>query len=488
MRFVALMLCCAMLMAGAVQAQDAAPRLGLQATPCIKGEPKVPSLCGTFGVYEDRAAQSGRIIELAVVVLQATHPSHKAIAEIAGGPGEGTVDAAAIIADGGFAKYLTPLRDSYDIVFMDDRGMGRSYPLTCALAPPSDPSAYFKQLFPDDLVSACHDALSHTHNLALYNTNNTVDDLDDLRAALGYPKLVLDGGSYGTFFSMIYARRHPAQVESEVLDGVSPPHFQPLPGEPLGAQNAIDDLIAKCQHDAACHAAFPQFAAHFSALVRRISRGPIPVTIGTGSKAVTVQLSKEVFADHLRQLLYDPGNAAYIPYITERAFAGDTGPLGRLINLEAVGLDQGLTMGAFLSYTCSEWIPFLSEVAVKAAAAKSFTGDARIRAQQHACSLWNVPAMPASFNEPLRSDAPMLIISGTDDPATPPRYADAAVKYLPNAKIVLVRGAGHASESACTDALVVQFVRAQSAKGLDVAKCSAAFKTPKFATSMAGIP
>ena len=163
-------------------------------------------------------------------------------------------------------------------------------------------------------------------------------------------------------------------------------------------------------------------------------------------------------------------------------------PLGRLINIEAVGLDQGLTMGAFLSYTCSEWIPFLSETAVKAAAAKSFAGDARIRAQQHACSIWNVPPMPAAFNDVLKSSVPMLMISGTDDPATPPRYADAAAKYLPNAKIVLVRGAGHASESACTDGLVVQFVRAHSAKGLDVTKCSASFTLPKFATSMVGIP
>jgi hypothetical protein len=51
---------------------------------------------------------------------------------------------------------------------------------------------------------------------------------------------------------------------------------------------------------------------------------------------------------------------------------------------------------------------------------------------------------------------------------------------------VLVRGAGHTTETPCTDRLIVQFVRAQSAKGLDVSRCDAAFKAPRFATSMAG--
>ena len=88
--------------------------------------------------------------------------------------------------------------------------------------------------------------------------------------------------------------------------------------------------------------------------------------------------------------------------------------------------------------------------------------------------------MPASFNQPVRSDAPVLMISGSDDPATPPHYAESAVKYLPNARIVLVQGAGHAAESPCVDALIVQFVRAQSAKGLNVNGCSSAFTVPKF--------
>ncbi len=457
-------------------------QLGLHAKPCTQGKTKVAALCGTFGVYEDRAAQSGRVIPIKFVVIKAKQSSNRAIVIIAGGPGESAVPYAPFIADGRFEKPMVQLRDRYNIMFMDDRGMGDSNGLQCDFTPQADPAAYFLDLFPHGVVTGCRTKDAALGNLADYNTNNAVDDLNDIRAALGYSKLVLDGGSYGTFFSLIYMRRHPESVESAVLNGVAPPGFVPLPGEPMGAQRALDDLIAKCKRDASCNAHFPNFAQQFDALIARLDKGPIPVmlVLKKGAKPVTVQLSKAVFVDHLRQTLYDPGAAAFVPYVVDRASHGDTAPLATLINLVAVSLNEDLTNGAWLSYTCAEFIPFLDQSAVDDAAAHSFAGSLRIDAQRKACAIWNVPAMPAGFNDPVRSDAPVLMISGSDDPATPPKYAAAAAKYLPNAKIALVQGAGHAAETPCTDALVLQFVRAQSAKGLNVNGCSSAFTVPKF--------
>jgi pimeloyl-ACP methyl ester carboxylesterase len=475
---------------GAPSAAQSAPKaLGLHVAPCTQGTTKVPALCGTFGVYEDRAAQSGRIIALRIVILKAKHPSNRAVAMIAGGPGESVTPLAPFIADGRFEKALVPLRDNYNVVFMDDRGMGGSNGLPCDLTPQSNPAAYFLNLLPHDVITGCRAKDAALGNLADYNTNNTTDDLDDLRAALGYPKLVLDGGSYGTFFSLIYMRRHPERVESAVLNGVFPPGFQPLPGEPMGAQRALDDLIAKCKRDSACNTAFPNFAQEFNLLIARLDKGPIPVKVqlSKGAVPVAVMMSKEVFVDHLRQTLYDPGSAAFIPIAIDQASRGNTVPLATLMNQVATGLNADLTNGAWLSYTCAEFVPFLDQRAVDYAASHSFAGDLRIEAQRNACALWNVPAMGASFDDPVRSDVPTLMLSGSDDPATPPHYAQEAATYLPNAKIVLVQGAGHAAETACTDALVVQFVRAQSAKRLNVSGCSSAFTVPKFITSTKGV-
>jgi pimeloyl-ACP methyl ester carboxylesterase len=86
----------------------------------------------------------------------------------------------------------------------------------------------------------------------------------------------------------------------------------------------------------------------------------------------------------------------------------------------------------------------------------------------------------------VRSTAQVLVISGTDDPTSPAAFAAQRLAYLPNAKRVLVKGAGHVTEIPCTDRLKVAFVRAGTARGLDVSSCSAAFARPAFRTSMAG--
>ena len=470
-------------------ARAASPELGLHLKPCTIGKAQASAECGTFGVYENRAKHAGKVIALNVVVLKAKHPSHEAIAMIAGGPGQGATEFAEPIADKLFLHDIAALNDTYDIIFMDDRGMGSSNLLQCDFAPQSDPAAYFNQIIPEKQLVACRKRLGATNDLSQYNTNATVDDLDDLRAALGYQKIVLYGGSYGTFFSLVYARRHPQHVDSMVLEGVSAPGFQPLPGEPLGAEIALEDLFMKCRRDAACNKTFPDFPEHFNALIQRLNKGPIPVRLERkGRPTVTVALSKEVFVDRLREVLYDPDGASYIPYIVEQAYRGNTAPLAHLMDFVTGGLDSDLAMGAWLSFTCADWIPFLNESVVRNAAAHSFAGDLRIRAQQHACSRWDVPAMPAAFNHPVVSDLPILMIEGSDDPATPEKYAQAALPYLHDAKLVIVKGAGHVTETACTDKLVVQFVRAGSAKGVNANRCRSAFTMPPFATSLKGLP
>lgn len=279
-------------------------------------------------------------------------------------------------------------------------------------------------------------------------------------------------------------------MKSAILDGVSAPHFQPLPGEPMGAQRALDDLVSKCRNTVACNAHFAQFSRHFNALVRRFNQGPIavPVMNLATKRMQTVPLSKEVFIDSLRHVLYDPVPTSYVPYIVERAYARDYASLGRMIQTISRLFSNDLDTGAFLSYSCADWLPFVSQSQLNYAKVHSFAGDLRTRAQRRACATWDVPAMPATFNDPVHSEAPVLMILGSDDPATPPQYGEAALRYLPNGRAILVRGGGHGADNGCTDKLVLQFVRANSAKGLDVSKCSATFRLPPFATSMKGWP
>jgi pimeloyl-ACP methyl ester carboxylesterase len=466
-----------------------APQLGLNLAKCTLGSAKVPARCGTFTVYEDRAAKSGRTVAIPLIVIPAEYPAHWAIFWNPGGPGGGAVDAAGGIADRSVAKELMTLHDRYDIVLANNRGVGGPNAQPCDVAPAAHPESYFLQLWPDALLKACRERLAANANLSLYNSSISADDLDDIRAALGYPKIVLDGGSYGTFFFLVYMRQHPEHVESAILQGVAPPALLKIPLEDAsGSQLAMDRLIAACAQSAQCNAHFPHFKEHFYAVAHRFDAGPIKVRIENSAtkQPQYVLLSKEVFADHLRQALYSSGPAAYVPYIIERAYLGDYIPLGDLLDGVAQGLSHSLDMGLNLSVTCAEDLPFISEDEVRRTSAGTFEGDVRVRAQQRACKIWNVKPVAASFNQPVRSSAPVLMISGTADPATPPEFATRELPYLSHGKQILLRGASHGDSTSCTDHLLVEFVLGHGVLRPNTASCTASFHRPPFATSMNG--
>jgi pimeloyl-ACP methyl ester carboxylesterase len=457
--------------------------------PCRLGKAKLAAHCGTVDVYENRSARMGRTIALRVLEVDAVHRTNRAIVWNPGGPGADDSSVVPFILDGFFEKELMKLHDRYDLVFVDNRGTGSSHPLGCRLFSARHPEYYFAQLFPDGPLRACRAARSIDTDLSMYTTDISADDLDDVRAALHYPRLVLDGGSYGTRFYLDYTRRHPEHVESLVLQGVAPPGLFLIPlADAQGVRTAMNDLIADCSFDAACHRGFPDFAEHFAALVHRFDHGPIRLHIRNvvTKRDEIVSLSREVFADQLRHLLYADESAAYVPYIVEQAHLGNDAPLAEMITVATRSMDLGLASGLNLSVTCAEDLPFIAEAQVAQSSVGSFQGDSRVRAQQHACALWNVPRVPASFVQPVRSSAPLLMISGAADPATPPSYGRDALRYLPNGRQIVVPHAGHDVESDCMDALIVTFVHTRDAKHLDASKCVGDSRRPPFATSMKG--
>ena len=231
--------------------------------------------------------------------------------------------------------------------------------------------------------------------------------------------------------------------------------------------------------------ALPDFAEHFAAVVRRFDAGPVSLAVRNPQTHVmqTVQLTKEVFAETIRHELYFPAGAAYMPVTIERAYNGDYKPLAEMVSQMALFFANVQADGLNLSVSCAEDIPFITEADVAAYSAGTFEGDVRVRAQQRACKIWDVAPAPAGFQEPVHSDAPMLMISGSDDPAAPPQYAQQALAYLPNARQMLVPGASHDSDlPPCVDTIVVAFVRARSVAGLDLNHCAATYKRPSFVT------
>ncbi|HEX3671992.1 MAG TPA: alpha/beta fold hydrolase [Candidatus Cybelea sp.] len=469
----------------ALSSAPATPAGALKTSSCRVGQSHAAAICGTLTVFEDRSAGSGRTIGIYFIDIKAKHTSDRAIVFNPGGPGASATELAPDFADATSGAIAT-LRDHYDILLVDNRGTGKSAPQQCNFAPAERPELFFSQVWPDAIVDACRARLAANANLSLYTTSMATDDLNDVRAALGYPKLVLYGGSYGTIFYLDYVRRHPETVESVVLEGVGPPHFYVIP-LPMarGAQTAMAQLEQTCSQDPTCTTHFPDFGQHFAAVVQRFDAGPVGLTVRNPVTHLpqTVQLTKEVFAETVRHELYFQSGAAYMPVTIERAYHGDYTPLAEMVSQMALLFANIQANGLNLSVSCSEDIPFITEADVAAYSAGTFEGDVRVYAQQRACKIWDVAPAPASFQEPVHSDAPILMISGSDDPATPPQYGQQALAYLPNGRQMLVPGASHDSDlPPCVDAIIVAFISARSASGLDLVHCATKYKRPSFVT------
>ena len=383
-------------------------------------------------------------------------------------------------------KYLQGLRSDRDLVFVDQRGTGKSNPLKCEDIgeAPANLDHYFGKLFPASLIRACREELEKVADLTLYTTSIAMDDLDDVRKALHYERVNLAGTSYGTLAAQVYMRQHPERVRSAFLIGVVTPDFRlPLPFA-RAAQNALNRLFSDCAADRACRGEFADVEKEFLAVLARFDHGPLEVKmvdpVTQQPRIVTVE--RENYVERLRALLYSTTGARFIPLVVHRAFLQDFLPFQAMATRYNLG-GPSTSRGVYFSVTCSEAAPFISEAEIVAETRGTFLGDRRVRAHLDACREWPRGDVPRSFIDPVRSRIPVVMFSGEADGSTPPWVAEAAVRFLPNGRQITATHTGHQVDGPCTWDLMQAFIRNPSVEQLDAA-CVEKIQRPPFATEI----
>src|SRR5918999_141119 len=372
-----------------LQTSSAAPQNGpaLVLKSCeIRGVSEAK--CGTLQVYENRAARKGRKIDIYVLVLPATGEKREPdpLFYFAGGPGSAAASEDAPGAAQGFAK----IREHRDLVFVDQRGTGQSNGLECAMFDPGDPQSHFGYFFPLESVRKCREQLEPKADLTLYTTPLAVADIDDIRAALGYDKINLFGGSYGTRAATVYLRRHPKHVRSMMLQGVSL-RSQYLPRDyARDAERALQGILAECAADEACNKAFPDVKNEAKAVLNQLSKGPVEAEIRmpNSSTPVKVSLNRDLAAEAIRYMLYHPTPASRVPLFLHLAAQGNFTPLAQAAFNYRRNLVGPGSNGLFLSVTCAEDLPFIKPGEGERLAENTLLGDYRVRQQREACALW----------------------------------------------------------------------------------------------------
>jgi len=442
------------------------------------------ALCGTHEVWEDRASRQGRRLALHVAVIPARRRSAEPdpLVVLAGGPGQGAIALAPQVT-GLFSR----LNDSRDIVLIDQRGTGSSHPLDCEVDDGEHLQSMFEDSLPEKMVQECLASLDADPRH--YATTTAAADLDEVLAALGYGRVNLWGGSYGTRMALELMRRHPERIRTATLDGVAPMGMKLPLSFVADGEAAFDKLVADCESDAACGKAFPALRREVSGLRARLARRPaqVAITDPVTGEPQGVRVTENVLLSGLFRPLYAPELASLLPLAIARAAGGDFNPL-LAQNLEFTeDVSENLSVGMHLSVICSEDVPLIGPADL-AAASRGFFGRALVDDFLRACRHWPRAELPADFYEPVRSTAPVLILSGGIDPATPPRHGEAVAAWLPNARHAVAPQLSHGvSVHGCAPRLIEKFVRTADAGSLD-ATCLARIPRPLFVLPVGARP
>ncbi len=420
---------------------------------------------GTFTVFENRDSQEGRTIKLTVVILHAFSetPKPDPFFPLAGGPGADVIQRV-----NSYKKSW--IREERDIVFVSQRGTGGDNRLDCVLASSDENlQSYLDPLFNLDNFRACLEELQKNFDLTMYSTCLATDDLNDLRLALGYDKINLTGTSYGTRAALVYMRRHPETVRSAILNGVLPiANKNPL-FHASSAQEAIQLLLIDCIDNPECRFAFPNLEEEFLTVLERLDEEPVGVLVDhpVTKERVRVNLDRASFTEALRTMMYSYGRNRQVPYLIHQAFLGDYEPFAATGIQSSRNIRRSLALGMLLSVTCGEDISRISDEEIVRFTQGTFLGDDRIRQQMAVCEFWPKSNIPDNFGDPVHVDVPILLLSGTMDPVTPPIWGTEAVSHLPNGLHLVVEGA-HGVGGDCIRLIEKQFLESGSMENIDI--------------------
>ena len=420
--------------------------------------------CGRITVFEDRAANTGRTLDLNLILLPATGSEIKEpLFLLAGGPGQGGTDLVEL-ALGPFAS----VREHRDMVLVDQRGTGESGRIDCPVDAAEAPQDVFGNLFEPKATRACLQEVKKVADPTLYTSALVVDDLDQIREQLGYKKVLLWGGSGGTRTALVWMRRHPERVVGALLDGVAPTDFRAPSTMARGCQETIDAMISECGRQEDCRAAFPNLGADFEKLLSLFSEGPVTTyVVDPKGDQIPVQMFRGDFTYAVRGIIYRSRSLAKLPFmIHQAAEAGDIQPFAQAFWQRQVGLRAYVAMGVHFGIYCAEDLPFINEKEVAGFTDGSFVGRYLYDQYQGACQEWEAKPVDKAFLQPVKSDIPVLIYSGFYDPSTPPALGERIATHLPNSRHVVVRNDSHGAEFGCGRAAAVQFLTTGSLEGL----------------------
>lgn len=442
--------------------------LPLQEFDCKLSGSQIDALCITLQIPENRALPDGRKISIygAVVKAISRNPEPDPIFLLAGGPGQSAVETFSPLI-GGFER----IRQKHDIVMIDQRGTGKSEPLKCGSPSEDEVSQPIPELIeaepPIDEqleeVDACLQNFGEV-DLTQYTTDIAMQDLDDVREALGYETINLVGISYGTRAALAYLSLYPDRVRSMVLDGVAPLGWGLGSTMRSDAQRALDMIFQRCERDDQCKAQYPDLKRDLADLLSS-AREPVEVVVSDPATAEPrrVKVSPLLISSVVRLMSYSDQQAALIPMMIHQAAQGDYTLFASQYMLVVGSVGESMNTGMYFSVWCYEDLPRIP----RGGELGAFYFDPNLDFSRAICQRW--PEMNRSVDLPVPSNTtvPVLLISGEADPVTPPANGDLVAQQFSNSLHLVLPDMGHSNVFiGCMPNIVHDFISTASVENL----------------------
>ena len=433
---------------------------GNEPAPCRLRGIEHEALCGSVPRPLDPARPQGPqvVVHYAVLPALARNKRPDPVFYFAGGPGQSAIEVAPQVA-----AILARFGNRRDIVLVDQRGTGRSAPLSCDA---EDPALPLVEQFAIDRqrerLAACLFKLKTLPygDLRFFTTTLAMQDADAVRAALGAERINLVGASYGTRAILEYQRQFPQRVRRAVIDGVAPPDMALPASFSTDNQAALDALFEACEADPACAAREPRLRQRWHDLLTSLPR-TIELRHPLTNRDERLTLSRDVLLGMVRGPLYLPALSAGLPAAIGQATRGRFDALAALAQSLSGRRGMQLAAGMHFSVVCAEDFPRVDGASDRPG--RDF-GDSYALLYRDVCAGWPRGEIPPAFYTIGRAPAATLVLSGGIDPVTPPRHGRRVADALgAKARHVVVPNAGHGVMAlGCLRDAVFRFVDAAS--------------------------
>ncbi len=461
--------------------------------------------CGYLIVPEDRTGDPSHTIRLATAVYHATGASRlpEPVIFLQGGPGGEAVKLSA----NAYEILVAPFLKERDFIAFDQRGTGVSEPalkcdeLTKAYLQDIHgqiPASARKLVYSNAFLSCQGLMTTQGVHLNAYTTAASAADVRDLLGVLGYQKADLYGASYGTRLAQVIMRDYPEIVRSVILDSVVPTETNFFSHYPDAIGSALKRLFESCAADAQCNSAYPELETVFWALVSQLDARPVSLTVAnpqTGS--ITENVDGSAFIDIVLGSLKQSNLISTAPQTIYRFKAGDYSTM-IAAEYSLPFAFEGISAGLYISMMCHEHI--LATTAEELQSVASTPQDIREYAWLpfygsaqdifKSCQRWGAAGPGLGENDPVSSELPTLIITGTFDPSTPPMYARQVADRLSHGYYFEFPNQGHtptaADSSGCAMETVLSFLDNPAVE--PDRSCLDAMEKPHFLLPYTGTP